>query len=77
MDIQLKKLELIEWIAQITDIDTLSQMDRIRKTYLSKRENIKPMSLDEFYSGIDKAEEVIKSGRVNSQKEVEKDSENW
>ena len=78
MNLQLKKLELIEWIAQTSDTDVISKMDKIRKSYISKtKDEVKPMSLDEFYSSIEDAEKDIKSGRVYSQDEVEKESENW
>jgi len=78
MDIQVKKLELIEWIAQISDIHIISKMDKIRKTYLTmSNENIKPMTVKEFYASIERAEEDIKSGRIYTQEEVEKESENW
>jgi len=78
MDIQVKKLELIEWIAQISDINIISKMDKIRRTYLTmSNENIKPMTVKEFYASIERAEEDIKSGRIYTQEEVEKESENW
>jgi hypothetical protein len=78
MDIQLKKLELIEWIAQMTDAKIISRMDKIRRTYLTMTEGkVKPMSLDEFYASIEKAEKDLKEGKVFSQEEAEKESENW
>lgn len=80
MDIQIKKIELIEWIAQISDNNIISKMDKIRRTYLSitnTKENIKPMSLEEFYASIERAEEDLKSGRTYTQEEVEKESEKW
>jgi hypothetical protein len=33
MNIQNKKLELIEWIAQMSDTNIISKMDKMRKTY--------------------------------------------
>ena len=78
MDIQVKKLELIEWIAQISDINIISKMDKIRRTYLiMSNDNIKPMTVKEFYASIERAEEDIKSGRIYTQEEVEKESEIW
>jgi hypothetical protein len=78
MNIQIKKLELIEWITQMSDTNIISKMDKIRKTYLTiTKENVKPMSLEEFYASIDRAEEDIKSGKLCSHKEAEKESENW
>jgi uncharacterized protein YnzC (UPF0291/DUF896 family) len=78
MNIQIKKLELIEWIAQMSDTNIISKMDKIRKTYLTiTKEKVKQMSLEEFYASIDRAEKDIKSGKIYSQQEAEKESENW
>jgi len=78
MNIQVKKLELIEWIAQMSDENIINKMNKIRETYLTfTKEKVKPMSLEEFYASIDKAEKDIKSGKIYSQQEAEKESENW
>ncbi len=78
MNIQTKKLELIEWIAQMSDANIISKMDKIRKTYLTiTKEKVRPMSLEEFYASIDRAEKDIKSGKFCSHQEAEKESENW
>ncbi len=78
MNIRIKKLELIEWIAQMNDTNIISKMDKIRKTYLTiTKENVKPMSLEEFYAFIDRAEKDIKSGKIYTQQEAEKEAENW
>jgi len=78
MDIQVKKLELIEWIAQISDSNIISKMDKISRTYLTiSKDNIKTMTLEEFYASIDRAEKDIKSGKIFTQNEVEKESKNW
>ena len=78
MNIQIKKLELIEWIAQMSDTNIISKMDKIRKTYLKiTQEEIKPMSLEEFYASIDRAEEDIISGKLFSHQEALKESDKW
>ena len=78
MNIQVKKLELIEWIAQMSDENIINKMNKIRETYLTfTKEKVKPMSLEEFYASIDKSEKDIKSGKIYSQQEAEKESENW
>ncbi|HPS46016.1 MAG TPA: hypothetical protein PKZ21_02505 [Bacteroidales bacterium] len=78
MNIQVKKLELIEWIAQMSDENIINKMNKIREAYLTfTKEKVKPMSLEEFYASIDKAEKDIKSGKIYSQQEAEKESENW
>lgn len=79
MDIQTKKLSLIEQLAMITDesiitrIEKLIQIERRRK-YES---DLKPMSLKEFYTMIEESEEDIRAGRVISQQDLEKESEQW
>lgn len=79
MDIQTKKLSLIEQLAMITDesiitrIEKLIQIERRRK-YES---DLKPMSLKEFYAMIEESEEDIRAGRVISQQDLEKESEQW
>lgn len=78
MNIQNKKLELIEWIAQMSDTNIISKMDKMRRTYLTiYKEDIEPLSLDEFYASIDRAEEDIRSGMLYSQQEAENESKNW
>ncbi|OFX32623.1 MAG: hypothetical protein A2X08_08795 [Bacteroidetes bacterium GWA2_32_17] len=78
MNIQVAKLELIEWITQISDTNIISKMDKIRKTYLNiTNDNIKPFTINEFYASIDRAEKDIKSGKIHTQDEVEKNSKNW
>jgi len=78
MDIQVKKLELIKWIAQISDSNIISKMDKIRRTYLTiSKDNFNPMTIEEFYTSIDRAEKDIKSKRIFTQSEVEEESKNW
>jgi hypothetical protein len=78
MDIRITKLELIEWIAQMSDINVISRMDKIRRAYQTvSKDEAKPMTFEEFYASIEKAEDDIKSGRIYTQEEVEKESENW
>ncbi len=78
MDIRITKLELIEWIAQMSDINVISRMDKIRRAYQAvSKDEVKPMTFEEFYASIEKAEDDIKSGRIYTQEEVEKESENW
>jgi len=78
MNIQVKKLELIEWIAQISDDTIIDKMDKIRRSYISfVKSKKKPMTLEDFYASIYRAEEDIKNGRIYTQEEVEMQSENW
>ena len=51
----------------------------MRSKYISSElnENINPMSVEDFYASIERAEDDIRSGRIYTQEEVENESENW
>ncbi len=75
MNIQARKLTLIETLIHLNDE---SLINKIEKLVQSKKDaELSPMSSDEFYSRIDKSENAIKKGQVISQKDLEKDSKNW
>ncbi len=55
----------------------MKRKNRRNNSFSLSDENIKPMTVKEFYASIERAEEDIKSGRIYTQAEVEKESENW
>lgn len=75
MNIQARKMSLIETLIQINDSSIL---EKVEKLLLSKKNTIlAPMSLDEFYSRIENSEKAIQKGKIISQEDLEKESENW
>jgi transposase-like protein len=75
MDLQMLKLTLIHQIIQTEDEEALKKIDKI----LSKREKskVKPMTLDEFYQKIERAEQDIVDGKTMTQTELEEEIKKW
>jgi hypothetical protein len=79
MDIQARKLSLIEEFIRISDesmIDKLESLIRIEKKKLHERE-LKPMSLNEFHEMIDQAKDDKAKGRVISHEDIKKRIKSW
>ena len=79
MDIQARKLSLIEEFIRISDesmIDKLESLIRIEKKKLHERE-LKPMSLNEFHEMIDQAKDDKAKGRVISHEDIKKKIKSW
>ncbi len=79
MNIQAKKLNLIERLIALSDASTINKIDRLlNKNVLSAYEaKQKSMTGSEYKSRLEKAEKDLKKGRVINQGELEKESENW
>jgi hypothetical protein len=75
MNIQARKLTLIETLIHLNDESLINKIEKLVES--KKSTELSPMSLDEFYSRIDKSEQAIKKGQVISQKDLEKESKNW
>ena len=72
MDIAVKKIELIEWLARLQDESLLQRVDSLRKGSLKEiYESRIPRSLEEIQKKLDRSEEDIKAGRTHSQEDVE------
>jgi len=79
MNIQAKKLSLIEKLIGLSDTTTINKIDellnnRLVSSYEAKQ---KPMTGEEYKMRLDKAEDDFKNGRIISQEDLEKESENW
>lgn len=79
MNIQAKKLNLIEKLIGLSDTTTINKIDKLlNKTIVFDYEaKQKPMTSSEYKSRLDKAEKDLKHGRVINQEDLEKESENW
>ena len=79
MDIQARKLNLIEEFIRISDesfIEKLESLIRIEKKKQRERE-LKPMSLNEFHEMIDQAKDDKAKGRVVSHEDIKKRIKSW
>lgn len=78
MDIQIRKLKLIEWIAREKNETIIVGLEKFRKySHIKTKEKVNPMTIDDFYAMINEAEQDSKNGRVIEQSELVKQSENW
>ncbi|NHB68941.1 hypothetical protein [Perlabentimonas gracilis] len=79
MNIQARKLNLIEEFLRISDesiIEKLESFIRIEKKKQYDRE-LKPMSLNDFHEMIDQAKQDKANGRVISHEELKKRIKSW
>ena len=79
MNIQARKLILIEEFLRISDESLITKLESFIKQEkkLSHERNLKPMSLNEFHEMIDQAKLDSDVGRVISQQELEKKVKTW
>lgn len=72
MDIALKKVELIEWLARLQDEKLIQQIEILRKGSITKLyEQRMPNTIDQLQVKLEQSEKDINEGRVHSQEEVE------
>jgi len=79
MNIAVKKVELIEWLAKLEDKTLLEQVDNLKKkaikeTYQAK---MKPMTSTEYSTMLDQAEKDLENGKFTSSEDLEKESSHW
>jgi hypothetical protein len=74
MDIQIQKLNIIHRLIRVTDEDLINKIDTLLS---SNTEDISPMTLEEFYSKIDEAENDIANGNIISHDDLIKSVEKW
>ena len=73
MDIALKKIELIEWLARLQDERLIQRIETLRKGSVKDLyEQRMPKTREELQSKLEQSEKDILEGKVHSQQEVEK-----
>lgn len=79
MDIQTKKLKLIEDFLSISDEKLLDKLDHLikKEKHLGNSVDIKPMSLNEFHEMVNEAIEDYEKGNTILQEELEKEILTW
>lgn len=79
MDIQTKKLKLIEDFLSISDEKLLDKLDHLIKEEKHKGfvGNLKPMSINEFHEMVNEAVEDYEKGNTILQEELEKEVLTW
>jgi len=79
MDLQTRKLELIQEFLKVQSEDVILRLEKILKKEKkeSEREHIKPMTIEEFNSRIDQSMEDSKNGRLIEANELKAKIDKW
>lgn len=79
MNIQARKLVLIEEFLRISDESFITKLESFIKQEkkISHERNLKPMLLNEFHEMIDQAKQDSDAGRVVSHRELRKKVKKW
>jgi chemotaxis protein CheY-P-specific phosphatase CheC len=79
MDIQEKKLKLIEEFLRISDEHVLDKLEAIIRKEVHRKysEDVKPMSLSELHEMIDDAKLDYQNGRVTTHEDLKKEVLTW
>jgi len=75
MNLQARKMEMIHQLININDEAILEQVKVILNNASSN--DIKPMSLEEFYSKIDESENDFKNGNYITTEQLKKEITTW
>jgi len=70
MDLQTRKIEFIQKFLKLQSEEEISQFENLLKKKSITDDTIKPMSITELNSRIDKAEEDFKNGKFKTSSEL-------
>ncbi|HYG03304.1 MAG TPA: hypothetical protein VD927_12720 [Chryseosolibacter sp.] len=72
MDLAVKKIELIEWLARLQDESLIQKVEILRKGSIKDiYEQRMPTTIEGLQGKLNRSERDIKNGKVHSQEEVE------
>ena len=72
MDIAVKKVELIEWLARLQDEKLIQRIETLRKSSIQELyEQQMPKTREALQAKLNQSEKDINEGKVYSQEEVE------
>ena len=75
MNIQAKKLSLIEWLVSLQDERVINKMYSFREKLAHTPD--KRITIDELLAELELSEKGRKAGKVTDIDELEKESKNW
>lgn len=70
MNIETRKLSLIEYLLQVNDEELLNKVELLFRKATSSKDA--PMSLDEFYARNSRSQKEIKEGKLISHADIKK-----
>lgn len=79
MDLQTRKLEIIREFLKVQSEDVVSRIEKIliKENQTSEKEVLKPMTIEEFNSRINKSLEDSKKGRLIEATEFKSKIDTW
>ncbi len=79
MNIQTRKLSLIEDFLRITDAKLISRIEEMLRAEKAKayEKSLKPMSTKDLYAMVDESIKDVKEGKLSSQEEFKKKIKLW
>jgi predicted transcriptional regulator len=79
MDLQTRKLELIQEFLKIQSVEIITRLEKILKKESQKtaEEEFKPMTIEEFNARIDQSMEDSKNGRLVGESELKAKIDKW
>ncbi|MFM9840400.1 MAG: hypothetical protein ACKVOQ_19190 [Cyclobacteriaceae bacterium] len=79
MDIAVRKVALIEWLAKVQDNTVIKKVESLKTKSVKEayEAKLKPMTSQAYKAMLEKSLEDYKYGRVTTQEALEKESENW
>jgi hypothetical protein len=79
MDLQTRKLNLIQELLHVGNEKVVTKLEKILKTERKTRfeKSLAPMSEEEFNSSIDNSESDIRNSRMTTARDLKKDVASW
>lgn len=79
MDIQLKKMKIMEMLLKVRSESLITQMERLleKEMIVGYTTAGKPLTLKQYNDRLAEAEKQVAQGKVTSQEDLEKESEQW
>lgn len=72
MDIAVKKVELIEWLARLQDEKLIQRIEILKKGSVKEAYELRtPKTMEDLQAKLDQSEKDISSGEVHTQQEAE------
>jgi hypothetical protein len=80
MDLQTRKLNAIEFLIGLNDEKIFNKIESIiveNQKHHSLSQNLNPLTVEQLIERANRSNQDYNSGRIKTQEELEKESENW
>jgi hypothetical protein len=72
MDLAVKKVELIEWLVRLQDEKLIKQIEALRRGSVKDSYELRmPKNMSELQEKLDRSEQSIRTGHIQTQEDVE------